>query len=116
MMIFTAKEVFKNYLQFLSFFPSTVGWDEKKLVDNPPRYYRLRQLKILFKAFSLGNIADFESGNFIKKRALEEYKELINMANHFDKEILGSTYSFDYYQFQRRNIHPETRSPVDVVE
>ena len=98
MMILTAKDVFKNYFKLLSYTSSIEDWDEQKLSDNPPRYYRLRQLNILFEAYSLGNIADFKSGDFIRKRPLEEYKDLPDMANHFDKEILKMTDSYDYYQ------------------
>lgn len=94
-MILSAKDLVIKYLELLSFTPNLDEWDEQYLSNNPPRYYRFRQLKILFDAYSLDNITDFEKGEFILTRPLEVYKKLVNMAKHFHKEI--QEWEFDYY-------------------
>jgi hypothetical protein len=95
-MILSAKDVVIKYFELLSLTDNINEWGEESFLKNEPRYYRFRQLKILFEAYSLGEFADFEKGEFIKQRPLEVYTELINMAKHFDKEILGS--EIEYYK------------------
>jgi hypothetical protein len=76
-MNYMAKDVLADYFEFTSLEPSKTSWNQKKLKSNPPRFYRLKILKSLFKAFNLGNIKEFEEGGFILKRDIEDYKALI---------------------------------------
>jgi len=76
-MNYSAKDVLADYLQFSGLESSKTSWNQKTLKNNPPRFYRLKILKSLFKAFNLGNIKDFEEGGFVLKRDIEDYKTLI---------------------------------------
>lgn len=87
-MILSAKDVLKLFLELTELSPNIDEWDEKHFSDNPPRFYRFRQLKILFDVYSLGSFKDFINGDFIENRPLEQFKQLIIRVNQLEKEYL----------------------------
>lgn len=74
---YTAKDALDLYLEFESMQPDESTWTDDGLRDNPPRFYRLKVLKSLFKAFDLGDLKKFAEGNFVLKRRIEDYDSLI---------------------------------------
>jgi hypothetical protein len=74
---YTAKDVLDLYLEFEGMQPEQDTWDESNLQDNPPRFYRLKALGSLFRAFELGDIKEFAVGAFVLKRKIEDYSSLI---------------------------------------
>jgi hypothetical protein len=75
--IYTARHVLDLYLEFEGLQPNNNTWTQGKLRDNPPRLYRLKVLKALFRAFDLGSIKGFAEGAYILKRNIEDYGTLI---------------------------------------
>lgn len=81
---YTAFEFLPLYFEFKAMTPDISQWNEKSLKDNPPRFYRLLQLKSLIKAFGLEiDLSEFESGNFIHKKDISEYKFLLKGLEKF---------------------------------
>jgi hypothetical protein len=74
---YTAKDVLDLYLEFEGMQPGQDTWTEDKLADDPPRFYRLKMLLSLFRAFELGDIREFAEGTFVLKRKIEDYGALI---------------------------------------
>lgn len=70
----TAIDVINQFLEFQSLVLNTAMWKESELMDNPPRLYRFNQLQALFRAFDLGQLPEFENGNFVEKRPVEGYQ------------------------------------------
>jgi hypothetical protein len=73
----TAEDLLHGYFELLGLEPSKKSWSEAKLKDNPPRFYRIKMLKALFKAFEAGDIKKLEKGAFVMKRDLKDYDGLI---------------------------------------
>jgi hypothetical protein len=73
---YTAKHVLDLYLEFEGLQPDQDTWDEDELHGNPPRFYRFKALKSLFRAFDLGEIQKFAEGTYILKRKIEQYSTL----------------------------------------
>jgi hypothetical protein len=82
----TLKYLLDLYFELKFLEPDIKNWNENNLSNNQPRYYRLRQLKILFTEFELGSVQEFENGEFIKSRPLEKYNKFLKRADDF---ILG---------------------------
>ncbi len=74
---YTAKDALDLYLVFESMQQDESTWTDDGLRDNPPRFYRLKILKSLFKAFDLGDLKKFAEGNFVLQRRIEDYDSLI---------------------------------------
>jgi hypothetical protein len=74
---YTAKDVLDLYLELEGMQPEQDTWAEGILQDNPPRFYRLKALGSLFRAFELGDIKEFAVGTFVLKRKIEDYSALI---------------------------------------
>jgi hypothetical protein len=74
---FTAKDVLDLYLEFEGMQPEQDTWAEGSLQDNPPRFYRLKALGSLFRAFEMGDIREFAKGTFVLKGKIEDYSALI---------------------------------------
>jgi len=74
---YTAKDVLDLYLEFEGMQPEQDTWAEGNLQDNPPRFYRLKALGSLFRAFDLGDTKEFAKGTFALKRKIEDYSTLI---------------------------------------
>lgn len=91
-----------NILEFVALTPSEMNWNYKSLNSNKPRLIRLQRIDSLLKAFSLienknlfektanyfnpdlkVEIKSVINGDFIKKRELEEFNELIEFAKQF---------------------------------
>jgi len=53
MNIITPNKLLLMFLELKSLAPDFNCWTEEKLSDNPPRFYRLRQLTALFKAYGI---------------------------------------------------------------
>ena len=94
-MKYTAKEILKIYFELKSLSPNIPDWNESYFGDNQTRYYRYRQLIILFTEFELGSLQYFELGEFIKSRPIEEYKPLKSRFVNFLSAYLGL--SVDYF-------------------
>ena len=73
---YTAKDVLDLYLEFEGLQPDEGTWIEDNIQDNPPRFYRLKSLQSLFRAFDLGNIQEFAEGTFILERTIGDYSAL----------------------------------------
>lgn len=74
---YTAKNILDLYLELKGMHSDQDTWTEDKLVDDPPRFYRLKKLLSLFRAFDLGDIREFDEGTFVVKRNIEDYRPLI---------------------------------------
>jgi hypothetical protein len=74
---YTAKDILDLYLEFEGMQSDQDTWAEGNLQDNPPRFYRLKALGSLFRAFELGDIKEFAVGTFVLKRKIEDYSALI---------------------------------------
>jgi len=74
---YIAKDVLDLYLEFEGMQYDQDTWAEGNLQDNPPRFYRLKALGSLFRAFGLGDIREFAEGTFVLKRKIEDYSTLI---------------------------------------
>lgn len=74
---FMASDVLDLYLEFKGMQPDQDTWSEDKLADDPPRFYRLKMLLSLFRAFELGDIKEFDEGAFVLRRKIEDYSTLI---------------------------------------
>ena len=67
---YRASDFLNLYLDFNSLVPDTRDWKLGKLKNNPPRYYRLKQLNSLLQAFDIGTnlLRDFKEFKFLNKR------------------------------------------------
>ena len=80
--VFTARDFLKKFHGFREITPNTDFWTLESLEENPPRYYRLLEIKSLMRAFNLGEdlLNDFRTGVFVDKRSAKAnkaiYKEL----------------------------------------
>ena len=75
--MYTAKDILDLYLKFEGLQSDKDTWTEDNLQSNPPRFYRLKALESLFRAFDLGDIKEFAQGTFISKRSIQDYSALI---------------------------------------
>ncbi len=78
--------------------PEIDDWDREKLVDNPPRFVRLKRVESLLKAFKLDGsgsiktnilIKSFLSGDFIKERPIEVYEEAVDFMEKYTAKNSG---------------------------
>jgi hypothetical protein len=81
--IYSATDVINLYLNLKRLSPDLNEWNEKHLSENPPRYYRYLQLRVLFDVYSLGDFDAFEKGEFIKNHQLQEFNIVVEKANQF---------------------------------
>lgn len=86
-MIISAIELLHKFLEF-KLLAEVEEWEEETLKTNPPRYYRFKQLEALFKAYELGNLKDFGTGDFISDREDEDFEMVVdNIKEEITKEI-----------------------------
>jgi len=66
----TSKDFLNKYFEFKGMVPDVDDWNLKKLKYNEPRYYRLKELNSLMKAFELGGdlLNDLKNKEFLKNR------------------------------------------------
>ncbi|HPN30759.1 MAG TPA: hypothetical protein PKY81_07365 [bacterium] len=61
--------------KFIDLVPDKNDWNESALMNNKPRYYLYKQVKSLLSAFELGEITEFENGNFILKQNEADFEK-----------------------------------------
>ena len=76
----TAKNLLMLFLELKSLSPVINEWTEEELKSNPPRYYRMLQLKALIKAYNIESFEDFMNGSFIEKNVVEYYNVVFQKA------------------------------------
>ncbi|WP_338768324.1 hypothetical protein WAF17_07575 [Bernardetia sp. ABR2-2B] len=92
--IYTVKDFLEIYLQFVDLVPKQSEWNEEAISSNPPRLYRLQQLKSLMKAFDIGeNLSkDFKNGSFLRGRGAFEYKLINNDVEKYVDNLESQSY------------------------
>lgn len=67
---YTTKDFLDIYLEFVDLVPNQSDWNEEAISSNPPRLYRLQQLKSLMQVFDIGEdlLKDFKEGEFLNKK------------------------------------------------
>lgn len=68
-----------KYCELLTLVPDKTKWTEECLINNPPAYYRLLQIKGLCKAFKVRTLELFLSGDFLFERDMEIYRHYFSM-------------------------------------
>jgi len=62
----TARDLLYGFLELRGLTPDLSQWTEEGLADNPPRLFRLRRLRAVFRAFGIAwEPASFIEGKFI---------------------------------------------------
>jgi hypothetical protein len=104
-------DLLDKIFEFIAMTPNATELKSNALKANPPRYIRLRQIESLVRAFfgrqeevnlvgkiknlfvdeELITIKDILSGDFIKKREISDYTELVDFINGFVKEKEGAS-------------------------
>ena len=91
---FTAIHLIEKIIEFISLTPDKEFWKIELQRQNPPRYYRLLQIKSLAYAFLpketcyqtlSSQIKSVLKGDFIGNRTETDYKELIILMDEFTK-------------------------------
>lgn len=87
-----AIDLVDKIFELMAMTPEIDEWDMEKLVDNPPRFVRLKQVESLLKAFKLDGpgsiktnilIESFLSGDFIKARPIKVYEEAVDFIEKY---------------------------------
>ncbi|MGD1840951.1 MAG: hypothetical protein ACFB0B_08660 [Thermonemataceae bacterium] len=93
----SANDFLHKYFEFKAMEPNLRRWSLRRLKHNEPRYYRLKALLALLKAFELGSHLrkDFTEGGFLKIRdvtdflAIYEDIEQYIQATPFEKRLIS---------------------------
>jgi len=60
--------------------PDHNEWNARSLKFNEPRFYRLKQLESLMRAFEIGNdlLRDFRNQGFLNNRSIGDFQSIID--------------------------------------
>ncbi|MGB0870594.1 MAG: hypothetical protein ACPGSD_13435 [Flavobacteriales bacterium] len=77
---FSVVDFLKKFYEFKGMVPDHSKWNVRSLRYNEPRYYRLKELESLMRAFEFGNdlLEDFQNLSFLNKRSVEDFRPLLN--------------------------------------
>lgn len=112
--LITARALLLRFLELRNLSPDLSDWTEKRLSDNPPRIFRLRQLAAMFNAFDLPwNPQLFIEGGFIspeQKRYADALSKLAEEMPEMSRKLAESDQLPDFFR-----ILFDYRSRVDDV-
>lgn len=85
----TSYNFLDRYLIFKRMVPNVHDWQLSSLEANPPRYYRLKELLALMKAFNLGSdlYKDFHCHSFLENRTKKDLEPVLDDINKYAYEI-----------------------------
>ena len=89
---FRIKDFLDKFYEFKAMVPDHTQWKGTMLKYNEPRFYRLKELQSLMRAFDIGTnlLDDYQNRNFLKRRSVEDFKPILEdiekYANTSDRE------------------------------
>jgi len=95
---FTVKDFLDKFYEFKAMVPNYRDWNHKSLKYNEPRFYRLKELESLIRAFEIGTdlLQDFQNRQFLERRTLIDFEPIIKdiekyaLNDEYEKEWLKS--------------------------
>lgn len=77
---FSIIDFLNKFYEFKGMVPNHNEWNAKSLKYNEPRFYRLKELESLIRAFEIGNdlLKDFQNRNFLNNRSIEDFQPIID--------------------------------------
>ncbi|MEO1416068.1 MAG: hypothetical protein AAFW00_12580 [Bacteroidota bacterium] len=110
---FRAKDFLRKFQEFKRMVPDHENWKARKLIFNEPRYYRLKQLLSMMKAFDLGEdlYEDIEQKRFLKRRRKEDFDGLLE---DLEKYIETRDWEKKQYVMEKRRVHAMSRFPMII--
>ncbi len=74
------KDFLDKFYEFKAMVPNHNEWNAKSLKYNKPRFYLLKELESLMRAFEIGNdlLHDFQNRKFLEKRSIEDFRPIID--------------------------------------
>ena len=77
---FRVKDFLDKFFEFKRMVPNANAWNTNALRYNEPRYYRLKQLEALMRAFDIGDdlAHDFQNRNFLKNRSIKDLDPIMD--------------------------------------
>lgn len=93
--VYRASDFLRLYQEFRQMEPNVNNWKLRRLKSNKPRYYRLKQLLSLMKAFHIGDdlLEDFHNRKFLSRRDLDSLAPIMAdvqryaLDNEFEKRL-----------------------------
>ncbi len=84
----TSKDFLNKYFEFKRMVPELNEWNLKRLKYNEPRYYRLKELNSLMKAFGLGDdlLNDFTNRGFLTNREESDFEAIYQDIEQYASE------------------------------
>lgn len=100
---FTASDFLTKFYNFKGMVPDESRWNEESLKGNPPRFYRLLELKALMKAFNIGEdlIKDFVSQSFIDNRNPSDFEPIYQ---DIERYVLRDDFEKKRYEMEKERI------------
>lgn len=94
---YTVKDFLDKYYEFKSMVPNYKDWNQKSLKYNEPRFYRLKELESLIRAFDIGTdlLQDFQNRKFLERRTLSDFEPIIK---DIEKYALNDEYEKERYE------------------
>lgn len=91
---FRIKDFLDKFYEFKGMVPNYNEWNAKSLKYNEPRFYRLKELESLIRAFDIGTdlLQDYQNRKFLEKRTLSDFDPIIEdiekyaLNDDFEKE------------------------------
>ncbi|MEM9981272.1 MAG: hypothetical protein AAF734_02175, partial [Bacteroidota bacterium] len=116
----SANDFLHKYFEFKAMEPTHKKWNLRRLKSNKPRYYRLKALLALLKAFELGSHLqkDFTEGGFLKNKdttdflAIYEDIERYVQATPFEKRLINE----EGKQIDRYALEPVFQGFMEFLE
>ena len=75
----TAHHLLYCYLEFGILVPEVKNWTEEDLIDNPPRFHRLKMLQSMLRAFGINDLVGFRTGKFIEENDSRRYERALSL-------------------------------------
>ncbi|MEL6133443.1 MAG: hypothetical protein AAFR59_08785 [Bacteroidota bacterium] len=108
-----AHDFLRKFQAFKRMVPDPQSWKPKKLIFNEPRYYRLKELLSMMKAFDLGEdlYEDIEQKRFLKRRKKEDFAGLLT-----DLECYIETRDWEkvHYATEKNRVRNMSRFPMVI--
>jgi hypothetical protein len=87
-LVFSPIDIIKRYNTLLIYCPDKELWEATFFRENQFQYFNFLELKALFDAYKLGCLKNFDEGEFILHRNINEYTILVEKAKkEFGREM-----------------------------